>query len=93
VLFLENKREFSMGLSDDEGSPGQGAATAKAKGVSRCDGAMGKVGWGHCGRFGGSGAPYSGTNGTFFTHVALVFWHGCVVWSFHGWGKWGVGDG
>lgn len=37
----------------------RGAATAKAKGVSRCDGAMGKVGWGHCGRFGGSGAPYS----------------------------------
>ena len=67
MLFLENKREFSMGSSDDEGSPGQGGGDGEGEGegVSRCDGAMGKVGWGHCGRFGGSGAPYSETNGTF----------------------------
>ncbi len=73
----------------------RGAATAKAKakGVSRCDGAVGKVGWGHCGRFGGSGAPYSETNGTF---VLMLLWcFGMVVWcgAFMGGGNGALGTG
>jgi len=31
MLFLENKREFSMGSSDDEGSPGQGGGDGEGE--------------------------------------------------------------
>jgi len=93
VLFLENKREFSMGLSDDEGSPGQGAATAKAKGVSRCDGAMGKVGGGTVAVL-GEVVPRTLERTERFL-LMLLWCFGTVVWcgAFMGGGNGALGTG